>query len=100
MGKADKVEARRQEKEEEKKSKKLKGGTTTTLTMSVQMSSEPVAEHNNNDCEMNEDEDFLVNTKSKYQQNRTEVAYYIAEVSRYGVSPRCCSTLQCCSENC
>ena len=52
MGKADKVEARRQEKEEERKSKKLKGGPTTTLSMSIPMSSEPVAEHNNNDCEM------------------------------------------------
>ena len=50
--KADKVEARRQEKEEERKSKKLKGGPTTTLSMSIPMSSEPVAEHNNNDCEM------------------------------------------------
>ena len=90
MGNADKVEARRQADQEKRKLKKLADQKTLPANP-VQVSSETIVEEN--DFEMEDDQDFHVKTKLKSQQNRTELTFYIAEVSRYGVSDRAAAAL-------
>ena len=92
IGRAGKVEVRRQEKKNESKIEKIQGKATSQSSQ-AQISAEPVAEENNNNLETERDNDFLYKKKPKSEQNRTELAFYIAEVSRYGVSDRAAAAL-------
>lgn len=92
MGRADKKEARRQEDQEQRKAKKLLEQQTPQANPG-QTSSENVIEEENINMEVDTDQDFQVKTKSTTQQNRTEMTFYIAEVSRYGISDRAAAAL-------
>ena len=94
MGGADKVEARRQEEQEQRKPKKLNTGQAmTSKTDPVQVSSDTIAEDDDTTFEMEQDQDFHVVTKTMSNQHRTELSFYIAEVSRYGISDRAAAAL-------